>query len=204
MHLSGCYPCPAFRSISTFPVSMKKLNSKILALARLTRRLTFAGLVVGAASWMYASWLLFSGSPGHADGGFHVGVTVPGQMMGAGAALDWRLVWMVSTLALAVTAFGLVRLIELMRIYESGVIFDRRASHLLTVFAAAIFVRELIDVVALPLLSLVAHINDGHTPVSFHIGAPQVHVLFITLIFVLISRIMAVGHKLADDNAKII
>lgn len=172
-------------------------NSRIVLLARLIRRIALAALVLGAVSWLWASWTLFGGGPDSLLGRVHFAI-------GTGDGLSPGLAWLAGSVALAVTAFGLLRLMQLMRIYESGVVFDPRASQLLSSFAAAIFLRELIDVLAPPMLSFVARLNDGPAQVSLHIGSTQAHVLFVTIIFVLIAKIMAAGHQLADDNAKII
>jgi hypothetical protein len=184
--------------------TMNKINPSILLLARLTRWLSLAMLVLGTGSWVWCSAALLNGAPMTKIGGLQFGFAPSDSLMSTGLAVHPVFVWMIGTLGLAVTGFGLVRMIQLMRIYESGVVFDRRASQLLASFAAAMFVRELIDFLSPPLLSTLTHLEDGRTPINFTLDSTQTHVLFITIVFLLISHIMAAGHQLADDHAQII
>jgi hypothetical protein len=162
--------------------SMKTTDSSILRLARLTRWLAMAALVIGAALWLWESRAL--------RGGF--------------SALPDGALWVTGTAGLAVTGFGLVRIIQLMRLVEAGRLFDRQASRLLASFAAAILVRELIDVVATPLVSAAMRLHGGKNTVTLTLDSSQGHVLFIAVVFLLIAKIMAAGHQLADDHARII
>lgn len=196
---------PARFLLIHYPTSMNQATSSIVLLARLTRWATAAAIVCGAALWLWASVAWFGdAAPVRVGAMVAGGFAPPGDPAQALYAAFPVSGWALGSLGLAVTGYGLVRLIQLMRIYESGVVFDPRAATLLSSFAAALFLRALIDILAPTVLSCAAHLGDGHTPIFFAVRSGQAHVLFITLVFLLIARIMAVGHRLADDNAKII
>lgn len=164
-----------------------------------------AAIFLGAAMWCWASYSwLGQGAPIQAGGVLAGGFAPPGGRTQALYLAFPVLAWALGSLGLAVTGIGLVRIVQLMRIYESGVVFDPRAARLLSWFAAAILLRETIDILTPTLLSIAAHLGDGQTPLDFSVRSGQVHVLFITLVFLLIARIMTVGHRLADDHEKIV
>lgn len=179
---------------------MKKTGSTFLPLARLLRWLAVAALVAGAVLWVSTTLQVF----GMTAGGPAMGYRFPDGSQPGLIGAHPLMFWVAGSLALAATGFGLVRIVQLARLVEFGAVFSPHASHLLASFAAAIFARELIDALTLPAITAILHLADGSTPVTFAHSASQYRVLFITVVFLLISRIMAAAHQLADDNAKII
>jgi hypothetical protein len=179
---------------------------RIGRLARYTRWALSLAFLGGALSWAALTWQVIQGptdATAPATGGhLHVGVGVfndpAGQLMAVHPALLWGYV----TVALGITGYGLVRLWRLTRMYEAGTVFDRQAPAHLSAFAVCMLVRELLDTVALPLLAMA---TPGATRAAdFTINSGTLRVLFITLLFFLMSRIMAAAYVIADDNERII
>lgn len=184
---------------------MNQTTTSIVRLARIIRWATCAAIAFGTVLWLWLSVAWFERAGVIKIAGVGEARFIPlGDPAYAQYVAHPVFGWAAGSLGLAVTGFGLLRLVQLMRIFESGVVFDPRAARLLGSFAAAIFLRELIDVLAPTLVSIAMHVEDGHTPVGLGLGSGQAHVLFVSLVFLLIARIMAVGHRLADDHAKII
>ncbi|MET3132007.1 hypothetical protein AAKU55_002277 [Oxalobacteraceae bacterium GrIS 1.11] len=187
-------------------MKMTSKYAKISQLARSTRWVLSLALVGGALFWAALTWQLIKGQFGglpQSTGAYLVpGVGFPNGPDGQLLAAHPMLVWGYGTLALGITGYGLLRLVRLMRMYEAGAVFDRQAPAHLSAFAICIVLRELLDIVALPLLSLVT--PDGMRSASFNIDSSTMHVLFITLLFFLMSRIMAAAYVVADDNERII
>jgi hypothetical protein len=180
--------------------------SQIRRLARCTRWVLSLALICGALFWAALSRLVINGQFGglaQSTSAYRIpGVGLANGPDGQLLAAHPMLLWGYGTLALGITGYGLLRLLRLMRMYEAGAVFDRQAPAHLSAFAICIALRELLDIVALPLLSMVA--TDGVRPTSFNIDSSTMHVLFITLLFFLMSRIMAAAYVVADDNERII
>jgi hypothetical protein len=187
-------------------MKMAPQYARIRLLARCTRWLLSLALVAGALFWALLTWLAvkvqLGGLPQLADGFLHAGTGLfsgpDGQLL---AAHPMRL-WGYVSLALGITAYGLLCLWRLMRMYEAGIVFDRRAPNYLSAFAICILLRELLGIVAMPLISMT--MGGGQPSMAFNFDSGTMHVLFITLLFFLMSRILAAAYVVADDHKRII
>ncbi len=175
---------------------------QIRLLARITRWILSLAFVVGAIFWALFTWMAFTsqlqGLPQMANAYMSIGIGLSNDPNGKLLASHPFLIWGYISLALGITGYGLQRLWRLMHMYEAGKVFDRRAPNHLSAFAICIFLRELLDIVAVPLISMA--ISDDNHWVGFNIDSGTTHVLFITLLFFLMSRIMAAAYLVADDN----
>ena len=177
--------------------------ARIRLLARCTRWLVSLALVTGTLCWAVLTWLAlkaqFGGLPqGYVFAGAGLIKGTDGELIATHPMLLWAYV----SLALGITAYGLLCLWRLMRLFEAGIVFNRQAPNYLSAFAICILLRELLDIVALPLISMT--MTGGKHSASFNVDSGTMHVLFITLLFFLMSRIMAAAFVVADDNKRII
>ena len=178
--------------------------ARIRWIARCTRSLLSLALVAGTLFWALltglAVQLQLGTLPQWADGYLHIGTGTLKLSNGQIIAAHPMLIWAYATLTLGITAYGLLRLWRLMRMYEAGNVFDRLAPNHLSAFAICILLRELLDMVAPLLMSM----NDVHQSAGVSVDSGTLYVLLITLLFFLMSRIMAAAYVVADDNERII
>ncbi|MCY0912669.1 DUF2975 domain-containing protein [Massilia antarctica] len=186
-------------------MKMMSNHAKISRLARYSRWALTLALGCGALMWGVLTWLVIDGQFGplssasiHLASGVGLLSDLDKQLLAAHPILLWGY----GTLALGITGYGVLRLLRLMRMYESGAVFDRRAPAHLAAFAVCIAARELLDTLALPLLAM--GMGDSSRPMNMRIDSSTVHVLLITFLFFLMSHIMAAAYVVADDNEKII
>ncbi|MFZ6686358.1 DUF2975 domain-containing protein [Undibacterium sp. SXout11W] len=177
-------------------------HAQIRLLALSTRWILSLALVIGVIFWALLTWMAFTSQfqrlPQMANGYMSIGIGLSYDPNGKLLAAHPFFIWGYISLALGIAGYGLLRLWRLMHMYEAGNVFDRRAPNHLSTFAICILLRELLDIVAIPLISMAIN-NDNHW-VSFNIDSGTTHVLLITILFFLMSRIMAAAYFVADDN----
>jgi len=104
-----------------------------------------------------------------------------------------------------VMTFGLLRLSMLMRLYEQGKLFDSRAVVYLRQFSNALVGSQVYSFLMDPLLRIIVRMQ--HPPgekivAEFH--SSDMWMIYISVLFVLISRVVAEAYFIAEDNAQIV
>lgn len=176
------------------------MNMKLASMSRAARwlrhALTLAVLLLVAAN----IWLWWHGSGQSGERWLSVAVE------SSSALQAYPLVSMVTvSLASLVLLGGLCRLWRLMRLFEANEFFSVAAAGHLRGFALALMLAVLVDVVAPPLLLLLARLaGAGVTALVAQLDAGDLMALLVGVLLWQVTSIMAEARRLAEDNAQIV
>jgi hypothetical protein len=107
--------------------------------------------------------------------------------------------------AWAIMMFGLWRLSMLMRLYEQQLLFDPRTVVYLRQFAVALVANRVFYFLADPAIRLVYDLAHPHGPkAEIALHSSDLWNIYISLVFLLLSRVIAEAYLIAEDNAQIV
>jgi hypothetical protein len=107
--------------------------------------------------------------------------------------------------AWAIMMLGLWRLSSLMRLYEQGRLFDPAAVVYLRQFSVSLVASETYYFLADPIIRVVfdlLHPNGPKAEVAMH--SRDLWDIYISVVFLLLSRVISEAYLIAEDNSKII
>ncbi len=160
--------------------------------------ITMAGLLA------YLAWVTFAAG--------QVWVTHP---LGATGLLDpgmdsfdyahpWTMP-VVEVPSVALLFYGLLRLVQLTRLYESGRVFDQRAASHLRVFAWCLFASQVMEFSSETILRFTMWATMPHIrPVPLRINTQQLWSVFLSVLVLLLARVLSQAYLIAKENEQII
>lgn len=131
------------------------------------------------------------------------GLSIHPERIGPGTRLLGFVVHMIPA---AVAMYGFQELRRLFELYANGEIFSLGCVKHLKNFARALLVYAVASPAAMAAISMVITMNNppGERALSITISSNDLVTLFVGGVFVAIARVMAEGHRLAEDNAAIV
>jgi len=107
--------------------------------------------------------------------------------------------------SVALLFYGLLRLVRLMRLYESGRLFDPRAASHLRVFAWCLFASQVAEFGSETVLRVTMYILMPQIrPVPLRINTQQLWSVFLGILVLLLARVLAQAYLIAEENEQII
>jgi Protein of unknown function (DUF2975) len=106
----------------------------------------------------------------------------------------------------AIVVWGLTALTRLFRLFAKGNVFSTASLRALNQVAAALFWNVLAAfVVQAPISYFLTAANPpGQRAISLGLGSDDIEVLFLAGVAVVIARVMAEAHRMADENASFV
>jgi hypothetical protein len=174
---------------------------RLVGMARFTRWVAWASMLGYTANEI---WLVIGLWPNALAWTGVAGMSLALDLDDFQAAHHWAML-LADGPAWAILMFGLWRLSLLMRLYEQGRLFDPAAVVYLRQFSVTLVASLIYYFLADPVIRVVFDLMHPHGPkaeIAMH--SRDLWNIYISVVFLLLSRVISQAYLIAEDNSKIV
>jgi hypothetical protein len=141
-------------------------------------------------------------------GGWHLVIRLAlpgGPMITLATPLLYRIaVFAVALVPMGLTIWMLLSLFRLFRLFTQGFVFDAKALAVIGRVASLLFAMVLAEIITQPLITFILGRAVGQLWFGYLITGSELPSLFAAGVILVIARVMAEAHRIADENAKFV